>query len=219
MSREEGVAAGAERAAGEENDTRRLEAFSDGVLAVAITLLIFNVTVPHVGEGELGKALLKQWPSYASYAVSFLIIGIIWVNHHNLFDKIAKVDRGVLFLNIFLLLVVAFLPFPTALLAAYVGGGGANSHISAAVYGATMTLIGLAFIWLWTYLAQHEHLLVPGFTSRDARTSRAGAIVGPIVYGASIFLAFISAPACLALYAAVALYFAIYWRPRRAGAG
>src|SRR5579883_2275203 len=116
--------------------TGRLEAFSDGVFAVAITLLIFNVQVPHVEDAAVGRALLAQWPAYASYVVSFLTIGIIWVNHHGLFTRVQRIDRVLLFLNLALLMVVAFLPFPTALLGEYILGQQA-SRIAALVYGAT----------------------------------------------------------------------------------
>src|SRR4051795_10160430 len=97
----------------------RLEAFSDGVMAIAITLLILDVKVPLAEEGRLAHDLAHQWPSYAAYVVTFLVIGIIWVNHHVLFERAAAVTRPIFYLNIFLLMGVAFLPFPTALLAEY----------------------------------------------------------------------------------------------------
>jgi uncharacterized membrane protein len=103
-------------------DTTRLEMFSDGVFAIAITLLVLEIRVPHVGEGEsLVVALLGLWPSYLGYAVSFLQIGVIWANHHNRFRLLERSDHVLLFLNILFLLCVAFIPFPTALLAEYKG--------------------------------------------------------------------------------------------------
>ena len=101
----------------------RTEAFSDGVFAIAITLLIIEVRVPDSQSGELGRDLANQWPSYAAYLVSFVIIGIIWVNHHDIFERITTVDRPLLFLNLLLLLTVAFLPFPTARLGQYIRQG------------------------------------------------------------------------------------------------
>ena len=98
----------------------RLEAFSDGVFAIAITLLIIEVRVPDSHAGDLARDLANQWPSYAAFVVSFAIIGIIWVNHHDIFERIVTVDRPLLFLNLLLLLTVAFLPFPTALLGDYI---------------------------------------------------------------------------------------------------
>ena len=103
------------------NDMGRIEAFSDGVFAIAITLLVIEIGVPHIqGEGTtLSHALLEQWPSYLGYAISFLQIGVIWANHHNRFRFIARSDHILLFLNILFLMCVAFIPFPTALLAEY----------------------------------------------------------------------------------------------------
>jgi uncharacterized membrane protein len=186
----------------------RTEAFSDGVFAIAITLLIIEVRVPVSKAGDLAADLAGQWPSYAAYVVSFAIIGIIWVNHHDIFERITTVDRPLLFLNLLLLLTVAFLPFPTALLGDYIRRGD-NAHIAAAIYGANMTLIGLSFLAVWTYLARVPSLLVDGFGTEDALRARRAAAPGPAVYALSIPLAFVSPVACLALYAAMALYFAI----------
>src|SRR3989442_15709207 len=101
-------------------ETARLETFSDGVFAIAITLLVLLFERPKLGPGEtLSHALLHQWPSYASYAVSFVTIGIIWVNHHTLFRYIARVDRVFLFVNVLFLMCVAFIPYPTEVVAAF----------------------------------------------------------------------------------------------------
>ena len=112
--------------------TDRLEMFSDGVLAIAITLLILEVQVPHVGRGGLWSALGHLWPSYSAYLVSFATIGIMWVNHHAMFERIAHTDRGLLYLNLALLGAIAFLPFPTAVLAQYVRGDAANARAACA---------------------------------------------------------------------------------------
>ena len=186
----------------------RLEAFSDGVFAIAITLLIIEVRPPDSAAGELAGDLVSLWPSYAAYVVSFAIIGIIWVNHHDIFERILTVDRPLLFLNLLLLLTVAFLPFPTALLGEYIRQGD-NAHIAAAVYGANMTMIGLAFIAMWTYLARVPALLAPEVGAEGARRARRAATIGPVIYGLSIALAFVSPVACLIVYAGLALYFAV----------
>ncbi len=148
--------------------SRRLEAFSDGVFAIAITLLVLDLAVPPregSPDGSLGGALAHQWPSYFAYLVSFLIVGIIWVNHHTVFDKVRLVDRPVLFANLALLLFVSVLPFPTHLMAEYLTAG-ADSHIAAAVYSATMFAMGLAFVLL---LRPAPHLparrRLPGLTA------------------------------------------------------
>ncbi len=104
---------------GPDNDTARIEAFSDGVFAIAITLLVIEIRPPHVeGGGSLTEALAHLWPSYLGYAISFLVIGTIWANHHNRFRLISRSDHQFLFLNVLFLMCVAFIPFPTALLAA-----------------------------------------------------------------------------------------------------
>src|SRR5690348_10458158 len=97
----------------------RLEAFSDGVMAIAITLLILDVRATDVPDGELASVLVSTWPSYAAYALTFVVIGIMWVNHHYLFEQVGMVTRPLLFLNVFMLMAISFLPFPTSLLAEY----------------------------------------------------------------------------------------------------
>jgi uncharacterized membrane protein len=191
----------------------RTEAFSDGVFAIAITLLIIEVRLPDSEPGELAGDLVSLWPSYAAYVVSFIVIGIIWVNHHMIFQRITTVDRPLLFLNLLMLLTVAFLPFPTALLGEYIRHGD-NAHIAAAVYGANMTLIGLTFLAMWTYLARVPALLEPGIGTDAALRARRAAAIGPVIYALTIPLAFISPIACLIAYAAVALYFAISFTVR-----
>ena len=188
--------------------TQRLEAFSDGVIAIAITLLVLQIRVPHVKNGSLLDALLHQWPSYIAFVISFVVIGIMWVSHHSMFEKIARVDRGLLFVNLTLLLGIAFLPFPTGLLADYVREGGQNSHIAAAIYSATMVVIGLAFMGMWAHLLARPHLLIDGIPEGGIRTALHRSAVGPIVYGLTIGLAFISAEACFVVYAMIAVYFA-----------
>ncbi|HEY5154829.1 MAG TPA: TMEM175 family protein [Acidimicrobiales bacterium] len=187
----------------------RVEAFSDGVMAIAITLLILDVKVPIAEEGGLTRALAHQWPSYAAYAVTFLVIGIMWVNHHFLFDRVEAVTRGLLYLNLLLLMGIAFLPFPTALLAEYLRED-ANSHIAAAVYSATMVAIGVGFVALWWHLTRHPELLEADTDVAVAQVAMRRSMVGPVVYGATIALAFVSAPACLVVYGLMALYFMVF---------
>jgi uncharacterized membrane protein len=189
----------------------RVEAFSDGVMAIAITLLILDVKVPKgAEEGRLAHELARQWPNYVTYAVTFAVIGIMWVNHHFLFHRVRVVTRPLLFLNIGLLMSISFLPFPTALLAEYLRED-RNGHVAAAVYSVTMVIIGIGFVSIWWYLSVHPELLRSGSTAADARLAMRRSIPGPLVYGGTIVLAFISAPLCLAVYAAMALYFMV-WR-------
>ncbi len=131
-------------------NTNRTEAFSDGVFAIAATLLVLELEVPHVEPGGLSDALLERWPSYATYVVSFLTIGIIWVNHHAVMERIKSVDRLLLFLNLVFLMAVAAIPFPTALLADYLQAGH-DEGLASAIYGTTMAAMGIAFGIVWAY--------------------------------------------------------------------
>ena len=188
--------------------TDRLEIFSDAVIAIAITLLVLDIKVPTAKTGQLAHDLGQIWPSYVAYALSFAVIGIMWVSHHSMFERIQNVDRGLLFYNLWLLLGIGFLPFPTALLAEYARQGGSNSHAAAAIYSATMMFIGFAFLAIWLHLAHHPYLLGEKASSASLRRSIHLSMVSPVVYGASIGLAFISAEACFVVYGLAALYFA-----------
>jgi uncharacterized membrane protein len=188
--------------------TERVEAFSDGVIAIAITLLVLTLKVPQVKQGNLLDALLDDWPSYVAFIISFVVIGIMWVSHHSMFERIATVDRPLLFLNLGLLMGIAFLPYPTSLLARYVSDGGDNAHIAAAMYSTTMFLIGLVFLSMWGQLHRRPELLIPGIPPERVRMAMRKSLVSPIVYGLTVGLAFISAVACFFVYAGVAIYFA-----------
>lgn len=184
----------------------RLEAFSDGVFAVAATLLVVNIAAPSPGQGPLWDALRHQWPSFAAYAVSFLIIGIIWVNHHGLFHRIAHVDRPLLFLNVFLLLDVVFIPFPTRLLSEYLQAG-PDSHVAAAVYSATMLVMAIGMSLIWGYAVYHPDLLEDRLDPQVARSTLPRFSSGTLVYAGTIGVAFISASLCLTVHALLALYY------------
>ena len=188
--------------------TDRLEIFSDAVIAIAITLLVLDIKVPNSRDGHLVHDLLQKWPSYLAFVLSFAVIGIMWVSHHSMFERIRRVDRSLLFMNLWLLLGIAFLPFPTALLAEYARQGGSNSHAAAAIYSGTMALIGLAFLSIWVHLAHHPTLLGDNASAASLRRSINLSLVSPVVYGLSIGLALVSAEACFVVYALAALYFA-----------
>jgi len=178
--------------------TSRLEAFSDGVFAIAATLLILNV------DGAKGS-LTAIWPQYAGYAVSFLTIGIIWVNHHTVMAQFDRVDRRFLFLNIVLLMCVAFVPFPTRLIAEHVRGDGLAGP--ALVYGATMTAMSVTYFALWTYGVRH--LLRPDADERTIRGITRSYLPGSAVYLTSTLLAFVSPLASVAGYALIALFYVV----------
>jgi uncharacterized membrane protein len=190
--------------------SRRTEAFSDGVFAIAITLLVLDLVVPsrqEAAEGGLGHALAHEWPAYFAYLVSFLIIGIIWVNHHTMFDKVRLVDRPVLFANLALLLVVSLIPFPTRLLAEYLTAGDGAAHVAAAVYSATMLAMGLAYTTLWLTLTRDANLLHEGINPRSSRAALRRFGIGNVFYLATIGLSLVSAPITLAVHAALAIYY------------
>jgi uncharacterized membrane protein len=187
----------------------RTEAFSDGVFAIAITLLVLDLVVPtraEAAEHGLGHALAHEWPAYFAYAVSFLVIGIIWVNHHTMFDKVRLVDRPVLFGNLALLLTVSLIPFPTRLLAEYLTAG-ADSHVAAAVYSATMFAMGVSYAALWLTLTRDANLLHDGIDPHSSRYALRRFGLGNVFYLATIGLSFVSAPLTLAIHGALALYY------------
>ena len=190
-------------------ETNRVEAFSDGVLAIAITLLILEIRVPHAEEGGLASALAEQWPSYAAYAVSFAVIGIMWVNHHRIFHLVKAVDRPLLFINLLLLLFIAAIPFPTALLAEYLDVGGRDSHIAAAVYSANATGCALAFNMMWRWIVRRGTLLHDHISVENLRKGTRRFTLGLIVYPIAIGVSFVSAPLTLALHALTAVYYVV----------
>jgi uncharacterized membrane protein len=145
-------------------ETARLETFADGVFAIAITLLILEIAVPHVGAGEsLGAALADQWPSYAAYLVSFITIGIMWVNHHHMFTLIQRSTHSFLMLNVLFLMPIAALPWPTALVAEYIRDHSARP-VATLVYGGTMVAIAIMYNVVWRY-AVHRGPLVNAWIS------------------------------------------------------
>lgn len=196
-----------------------MEAFSDGVFAIAITLLILEVHVPDSRDGRLWHDLLHSWPSFASFGVSFLVIGIIWVNHHAVFQHIRRADRTLLFLNLGLLMSVSFLPFPTALLARYVRADDSNAHVAAFVYSLTMTFMSIMWSTLWWHATHHEDLLEESLTHEEAHSLMRLTVLGGLIYAATMAIAWISAPATLATFAVLALYWIVIYRPevRRPG--
>ena len=189
--------------------TARLEAFSDGVLAIAITLLVLDLHVPVARNGGLWHALVTQWPAYASYVVSFLIIGIIWVNHHAVFQQIARTDRTLLFLNVLFLMTVAFIPFPTAVLARYLRHSGSNEHVAAAVYSGAMMLMGITFGSLWLYASRRRRLVRPGLSDAELSGLTRSFLLGTPLYALAIGVAFINATACLLLNGALAFFYMV----------
>jgi uncharacterized membrane protein len=189
-----------------ESDTGRLETFSDGVFAIAITLLILDVRVPHVESG-LGSALLHLWPNYVGYVVSFLTIGVLWINHHRMFRLIRRTDHTFLVLNTLFLLVVAFVPFPTALVAEYIRVPSERT-VAAVAYGLTGCALAVMFNVLWRYAASRDHhLLVDGLDREVVRQSTRQYTFGPIVYAVLTVLALFAPLVSLTLFAALVVFY------------
>jgi len=192
------------------NEPTRTEAFSDGVLAIAVTLLVLDLHVPikNTLHGSLASALAHEWPAYAAYVTSFLVIGIIWVNHHAVFKLIGQVDRVTLFLNLLLLMPVVAIPFTTALLSEYLLDGGADARTAALVYSAVMLAMSCGFAGLYTYVARHPALLAEGVDPVAVRASIVRfSAVGTLLYVATLVIALFSAPVCLVAHFVIALYY------------
>jgi uncharacterized membrane protein len=189
--------------------TNRLETFADGVFAIAATLLILNVDA-QVGEGsgEIGKRLLEIWPSYIGYAVSFVTIGIIWSNHHTVMGQLGKVDRTFLMLNILLLMCVAFLPFPTRLVAEHLRDRH-DLQPAAFAYGATMTATAICYITLWLYASRRGRLLRDGYNPRTVSGITRTYLPGAPLYASATLLAFASPLASVAIFGGIALFYVV----------
>jgi uncharacterized membrane protein len=188
--------------------TTRLEAFSDAVIAIAITLLVLDIKVPEPGDGSLAHALAKQWPNYAAYGVSFLTIGIIWINHHAAIARLREVDHGLLVLNLVLLLTIGVLPFTTALMAAYLRDA-EGQHLAAAIYAGSFLCLGCAFFALHRYgLARKRDSLHDELDAQSRQRILRRNAAGLAPYAVAVLLAPVSAYATLAVCGAVALYYA-----------
>lgn len=186
----------------------RLEAFSDGVLAIVITLLILDIKVPPHATGHLGLALAEQWPQYVAYLTSFLIVGIIWLNHHATVHLLARTDYRLQVLNLLLLLPVTVLPWPTALLAEYAREGtAADQRVAVLVYGLTSTAMAVGFNILWRYLLRHPELHRPEVTRELLRVRNRRYNIGLGVYPAATALGLLSLPLFLVLMLGLALMY------------
>ena len=197
--------------AADESTTTRFEAFSDGVFAIAITLLVLEIRLPGEHEiaalGGLGRALLALWPSYAGYVISFVTIGIMWSNHHSVVKLIARVDHGLIVWNLLLLMAISFTPFPTAVMADYLPHEGWDRTVAVAFYCGSFTLTALFYNLLWRHIS-HERRLLHAHVS-DARVEAITRAYRPgtFLYGAATAAAFVNVGAALAIVAGLALFY------------
>jgi uncharacterized membrane protein len=199
--------------------TSRLEAFSDGVFAIAITLLVIEIHLPEGWEDDLGGALLSLWPSYFAYAVTFLLVGMIWMNHHRMFHFIRKTDGMLLALNVLLLMDVAFLPFPTHVLAEALHAGAQAQRDAAVFYGAVLVLGGIFYNALWWYASWNHRHLGGHITPAEARALRVRWGMGPLLYLVGTVVGAVHAVAALVYYVCLLIFYFFDMRPRRTRTG
>lgn len=192
-----------------ERGTERLEAFSDGVFAFAITLLVLNLYDPATrGSANLFAGLLAEWPAFFALFISFVHILIMWMNHHNMFNYIRRVSREFMFLNGLVLLFVVLTPFTTLLVSEHLLDD--QSHVAAAVYAGTFFVVGVTWNLLWHSSTIHGHRLISEEVPEEQVKQIAREYsVAPIFYGLALFVALISAVASLIITVAVAIYFGV----------
>jgi TMEM175 potassium channel family protein len=211
-------------------DSRRAESFSDGVFAVAITVLVFNL-LPIADKtaglltvtGRHGHpGLVHYWPAYLAYVVSFLTIGIMWLNHHTMFSQVTRVNRRVLVLNLFLLMGVVAIPFPTALVADHLtgsDGGGGQATVAAVTYGLVMIEISISYGATWIYMAHHQAELGARRRIHTPRLSTFRFVIGNAGYLVGTLIAFVSPLAAVIIYALLAVYYLFEHLPDPTGDG
>ena len=183
----------------------RLNALIDGVFAIALTLLVLDLPKP-AHSAQLVHDLLHQWPSYVAYLVSFVTIGLLWIEHHGMMSAVRSIDRRFLERTLVFLLFISIVPWPTALASNYADQGVPQARAVAVLYAATMLMMGLSFT-SWRFLAAHPELVSePARAAFPAGARRA--LLGGLVYLAAIAVAFLSPTASFAIDAIVAVYFA-----------
>ncbi|MCB5180051.1 TMEM175 family protein [Streptomyces antimicrobicus] len=190
-----------------ESETGRIEAFSDGVFAIVITILVLEIKVPHEKGTELWHGLWEQWPHYAAYVVSFLIIGVMWVNHHTIFVHLSRVDRPLLFLNLLVLMVVSVIPWTTSVLAENLTDPD-SANIAAILYSSWTVVYALAFLSLWWHVTRVGHLFHDKVDKDGARATRLRFGLGAIAYPCTVVLSLFSAPLTLVAHFLIAIYYA-----------
>jgi uncharacterized membrane protein len=206
---------------GGESSTTRLEAFSDGVFAIAITLLVLEIRLPPQADvehaGGLTLALGALWPSYAGYVVSFVTVGIMWANHHEVIRLMTRVDHGLIVRNLLLLMAISFTPFPTAVMAEHLPHPGWDRNVAVAFYCGSFTLTALIYNLLWRNASRHRRLIQPHVSDERVRAISRAYAPGTFLYGAATAAAFVSVPAALGIVAGLALFYILPKRGAHAG--
>ncbi len=191
-------------------DTGRIDAFSDGVFAIVITLLVFNLRVPPPDEADqvgLITLLLRDWVAYLALITSFAIIGIMWVNHHRMFLFIRRVDNTLQYINLLLLLGITLVPFVTNLVGQYVGRR--DAWLAGLIYGVNALFIALCFNFFWRHVRRNPELLTAGYNVAHIDGITSAYRLGPPGYITAILLSFVSVPLSLVVHLALAIYFAL----------
>jgi uncharacterized membrane protein len=196
-------------------ETGRVEAFSDGVFAVAITLLVLNIELPAANATkDLGGYLLGQWPMLLAFVASFATIGVMWINHHKMFARIKYTDNNLLLLNLLLLLVIVFIPYPTALVAEQYTSH-PEGNLAAIIYSGINILLAICFNLLWRYAAYHNRLLRKDVDPQEIVAINRQYFFGPLIYLLAFGLAWINVPASILLNLVIAIFFALPMRSTR----
>lgn len=189
--------------------TTRVQAFSDGVIAVAITLLALNLPIPSAATPHLADYLGRHWPSFAAFAVSFATIGIVWINHHAMLNRVVAVDNTVLLLNLLLLMTICVLPFSTVLMAQYLRAAH-GENLAAAIWSGSFLVMTLAFIAIQRHLmVAKAHLLHERLTPEVRAIVLRRNMVGVLPYAVATAAAALTPYVSLVICAAVAVFYAL----------
>jgi uncharacterized membrane protein len=176
-------------------DPSRVLAFSDGVFAIIVTLLVLDLQPPHTEPGGLLTGLLHEWPAYVAFTISFVYIGVLWLNHHALFRVIDRVNAPLNWLNLWLLFGAVLIPFPTATLAAaFAEGDRDDERAAVALYAASAGLMSVPWLFIFRYLLRHDELRAPGISDRYVRAQQPRPVTGIVLYGLSGVLGWFVAP-------------------------
>ena len=178
------------------------------MFAVAITILVFNLLpiASSSAHSLSATTLLHDWPAYLAYVVSFLTIGIMWLNHHTMLSAVSRVDRPVLVLNLLLLMGVVAIPFPTALVADHLNDGDAGK-VATVTYGLVMIAIAIGYALLWMYLAAHQQELGARRRVRRPRLSTVRFTAGNAGYVSGTLIALVAPVAALIIFGLLAVYY------------
>ncbi|GIG88424.1 TMEM175 family protein [Plantactinospora endophytica] len=180
---------------GARTDTGRAEGFSDGVLAIVITLLVLELRVPEGEPGELLSGLVKQWPSYAAYVASYLYVAVIWLNHKATFSRVREADRGLHWANLLVLFSTALLPFPTSVLSRTLQEHDLpDQRVATVLYALVGVVVCISWLMLYHYLATHRELLVEGVAPGFFPSERLRALIGLVLYALGGLLGFLVNP-------------------------